>query len=187
MLSSSFSLTVIIKILAARCGDLDIFALLMRYFSAGWVAALRLQKVRQTKHRYCMCMCLSHRRWVWCQASHLWFLLGFFLPLCPLHWRHWSAPPKSSRSDNPATFTTSKKEYFHCYIIHNDNISISCQILLLFQALCKDNIYPGLGVFAKGYGKNNEPLRGYVLTFCIGLAFILIGTFCSVFSHSVQT
>ncbi|XP_056144616.1 solute carrier family 12 member 2-like [Lampris incognitus] len=45
----------------------------------------------------------------------------------------------------------------------------------VFQALCKDNIYPGLGVFAKGYGKNNEPLRGYVLTFCIGLAFILIG------------
>ncbi|XP_037633780.1 solute carrier family 12 member 2-like [Sebastes umbrosus] len=44
----------------------------------------------------------------------------------------------------------------------------------VFQALCKDNIYPGLGVFAKGYGKNNEPLRGYVLTFAIGLAFILI-------------
>ncbi|XP_056889653.1 solute carrier family 12 member 2-like [Takifugu flavidus] len=44
----------------------------------------------------------------------------------------------------------------------------------VFQALCKDNIYPGLGVFAKGYGKNNEPLRAYVLTFCIGLAFILI-------------
>ncbi|KAJ8392724.1 hypothetical protein AAFF_G00072080 [Aldrovandia affinis] len=44
----------------------------------------------------------------------------------------------------------------------------------VFQALCKDNIYPGLGMFAKGYGKNNEPLRGYILTFCIGLAFILI-------------
>ncbi|XP_055017817.1 solute carrier family 12 member 2-like [Boleophthalmus pectinirostris] len=44
----------------------------------------------------------------------------------------------------------------------------------VFQALCKDNIYPSLEVFAKGYGKNNEPLRGYVLTFCIGLAFILI-------------
>uniref|UniRef100_A0A8B9KD36 Solute carrier family 12 member 2-like n=1 Tax=Astyanax mexicanus TaxID=7994 RepID=A0A8B9KD36_ASTMX len=44
----------------------------------------------------------------------------------------------------------------------------------VFQALCKDNIYPGLRIFAKGYGKNNEPLRGYVLTFFIGLAFILI-------------
>nr|ABB84251.1 Na-K-2Cl cotransporter [Dicentrarchus labrax] len=44
----------------------------------------------------------------------------------------------------------------------------------VFQALCKDNIYPGLGMFAKGYGKNNEPLRGYILTFVIALAFILI-------------
>ncbi|KAG7245977.1 hypothetical protein CRUP_004466, partial [Coryphaenoides rupestris] len=42
------------------------------------------------------------------------------------------------------------------------------------QALCKDNIYPGLSMFAKGYGKNNEPLRGYILTFIIALGFILI-------------
>ncbi|XP_051764766.1 solute carrier family 12 member 2 isoform X1 [Ctenopharyngodon idella] len=44
----------------------------------------------------------------------------------------------------------------------------------VFQALCKDNIYPGIAVFGKGYGKNNEPLRGYLLTFAIALAFILI-------------
>ncbi|XP_053149518.1 solute carrier family 12 member 2 isoform X2 [Hemicordylus capensis] len=44
----------------------------------------------------------------------------------------------------------------------------------IFQALCKDNIYPGFLMFAKGYGKNNEPLRGYLLTFLIGLGFILI-------------
>ncbi|PWA15251.1 hypothetical protein CCH79_00020352 [Gambusia affinis] len=44
----------------------------------------------------------------------------------------------------------------------------------VFQALCKDNIYPYIGIFAKGYGKNNEPLRGYILTFGIALAFILI-------------
>ncbi|XP_044131796.1 solute carrier family 12 member 2 [Bufo gargarizans] len=44
----------------------------------------------------------------------------------------------------------------------------------VFQALCKDNIYPGLQIFAKGYGKNNEPLRGYLLTFLIALGFILI-------------
>uniref|UniRef100_A0A672JVQ4 Solute carrier family 12 member 2 n=1 Tax=Sinocyclocheilus grahami TaxID=75366 RepID=A0A672JVQ4_SINGR len=44
----------------------------------------------------------------------------------------------------------------------------------VFQALCKDKIYPGMHVFAKGYGKNKEPLRAYVLTFIIGLAFILI-------------
>ncbi|XP_043379587.1 solute carrier family 12 member 1 isoform X2 [Chelonia mydas] len=44
----------------------------------------------------------------------------------------------------------------------------------VFQALCKDNIYKALHFFAKGYGKNNEPLRGYVLTFIIAMAFILI-------------
>ncbi|XP_005603119.1 solute carrier family 12 member 1 isoform X2 [Equus przewalskii] len=44
----------------------------------------------------------------------------------------------------------------------------------VFQALCKDNIYKALQFFAKGYGKNNEPLRGYILTFVIAMAFILI-------------
>nr|XP_032800807.1 solute carrier family 12 member 1-like isoform X2 [Petromyzon marinus] len=44
----------------------------------------------------------------------------------------------------------------------------------VFQALCKDNIYPGFEMFATGYGKNNEPIRGYILTFFIALAFILI-------------
>uniref|UniRef100_A0A803T2B7 Solute carrier family 12 member 1 n=1 Tax=Anolis carolinensis TaxID=28377 RepID=A0A803T2B7_ANOCA len=44
----------------------------------------------------------------------------------------------------------------------------------VFQALCKDNIYRALHFFAKGYGKNNEPIRGYVLTFVIAMAFILI-------------
>uniref|UniRef100_A0A8C1RGS3 Solute carrier family 12 member 10, tandem duplicate 3 n=1 Tax=Cyprinus carpio TaxID=7962 RepID=A0A8C1RGS3_CYPCA len=45
----------------------------------------------------------------------------------------------------------------------------------IFQCLCKDNIYPYIGFFGKGYGKNNEPLRGYCLMFCIAMAFILIG------------
>ncbi|KAM4747698.1 solute carrier family 12 member 1 isoform 1-T1 [Rhinophrynus dorsalis] len=44
----------------------------------------------------------------------------------------------------------------------------------VFQALCKDNIYRALHFFAKGHGKNNEPIRGYVLTFIIALGFILI-------------
>ncbi|PKU43039.1 solute carrier family 12 member 2 [Limosa lapponica baueri] len=44
----------------------------------------------------------------------------------------------------------------------------------IFQALCKDNIYPAFQMFGKGYGKNNEPLRGYLLTFLIALGFILI-------------
>ncbi|KAJ3641069.1 hypothetical protein Zmor_027592 [Zophobas morio] len=45
----------------------------------------------------------------------------------------------------------------------------------VFQALCKDKLYPGIEWFAKGYGKNNEPIRGYILTFVIAVAFILIG------------
>ncbi|XP_070831927.1 solute carrier family 12 member 1 [Chaetodon trifascialis] len=45
----------------------------------------------------------------------------------------------------------------------------------VFQALCQDNIFKILHFFAKGYGKNNEPIRGYVLTFFISVAFILIG------------
>nr|XP_042710539.1 solute carrier family 12 member 2 isoform X4 [Chrysemys picta bellii] len=66
----------------------------------------------------------------------------------------------------------------------------------IFQALCKDNIYPGLLMFAKGYGKNNEPLRGYILTFLIALGFILIDvnwgsstqalTYLSALQHTVR-
>uniref|UniRef100_A0A4W4FNZ5 Solute carrier family 12 member 10, tandem duplicate 1 n=1 Tax=Electrophorus electricus TaxID=8005 RepID=A0A4W4FNZ5_ELEEL len=44
----------------------------------------------------------------------------------------------------------------------------------VFQCLCRDNIYPYIDFFAKGYGKNNEPLRAYILTYFIALAFILI-------------
>ncbi|XP_076846797.1 solute carrier family 12 member 10, tandem duplicate 1 [Brachyhypopomus gauderio] len=44
----------------------------------------------------------------------------------------------------------------------------------VFQCLCRDNIYPYIGFFAKGYGKNNEPLRAYILTYLIALCFILI-------------
>uniref|UniRef100_A0A0A9WLJ8 Bumetanide-sensitive sodium-(Potassium)-chloride cotransporter n=1 Tax=Lygus hesperus TaxID=30085 RepID=A0A0A9WLJ8_LYGHE len=45
----------------------------------------------------------------------------------------------------------------------------------VFQALCKDNLYPYISFFGKGYGKGQEPVRGYVLTFFIALAFILVG------------
>ena len=45
----------------------------------------------------------------------------------------------------------------------------------IFQALCKDALYPYIGWFGKGYGKNNEPVRGYILTFFIAIGFILIG------------
>ncbi len=45
----------------------------------------------------------------------------------------------------------------------------------LFQALCRDKLFPYLHVFGKGYGKNDEPLRAYALTFVIALACVLIG------------
>ncbi|XP_025029141.1 solute carrier family 12 member 3-like [Python bivittatus] len=44
----------------------------------------------------------------------------------------------------------------------------------VFQCLCQDNLYPLIGFFAKGYGKNKEPLRAYGLTFILAIAFILI-------------
>ncbi|XP_054288120.1 bumetanide-sensitive sodium-(potassium)-chloride cotransporter isoform X2 [Macrosteles quadrilineatus] len=44
----------------------------------------------------------------------------------------------------------------------------------LIQALGIDRIYPGLIFFSKGYGKHGEPYRGYVLTFIISAAFVLI-------------
>ncbi|CAH2269402.1 jg16428 [Pararge aegeria aegeria] len=45
----------------------------------------------------------------------------------------------------------------------------------VFQALCQDKLYPYLEFFAKGYGANNEPVRGYALTFIIAISFILMG------------
>uniref|UniRef100_A0A3Q3KIT6 Solute carrier family 12 member 3 n=1 Tax=Monopterus albus TaxID=43700 RepID=A0A3Q3KIT6_MONAL len=44
----------------------------------------------------------------------------------------------------------------------------------IFQCLCRDNIYPYIGFFGKGYGKNDEPLRAYILCYVIAVAFILI-------------
>lgn len=43
------------------------------------------------------------------------------------------------------------------------------------QCLCKDQLYPLIGFFGKGYGKNSEPIRGYMLTYVIAIGFILIG------------
>ncbi|XP_025026282.1 solute carrier family 12 member 3 [Python bivittatus] len=44
----------------------------------------------------------------------------------------------------------------------------------VFQCLCKDQLYPAISFFGKGYGKNNEPIRGYMLTYLIAVGFILI-------------
>ncbi|XP_040838050.1 solute carrier family 12 member 3 isoform X3 [Ochotona curzoniae] len=44
----------------------------------------------------------------------------------------------------------------------------------VFQCLCKDQLYPLIGFFGKGYGKNHEPVRGYLLAYIIAVAFIII-------------
>ncbi|NWW36656.1 S12A3 protein, partial [Panurus biarmicus] len=44
----------------------------------------------------------------------------------------------------------------------------------VFQCLCKDQLYPLIGFFGKGYGRNSEPIRGYMLTYVIAVGFILI-------------
>uniref|UniRef100_A0A3Q3FZ43 Solute carrier family 12 member 3 n=1 Tax=Kryptolebias marmoratus TaxID=37003 RepID=A0A3Q3FZ43_KRYMA len=44
----------------------------------------------------------------------------------------------------------------------------------IFQRLCKDEIYPFIIFFAKGYGKNNEPIRAYILCYLIAVIFILV-------------
>ncbi|XP_008833146.1 solute carrier family 12 member 3 isoform X4 [Nannospalax galili] len=44
----------------------------------------------------------------------------------------------------------------------------------VFQCLCQDQLYPLIGFFGKGYGKNKEPIRGYLLAYAIAVAFIII-------------
>ncbi|KAK7489742.1 hypothetical protein BaRGS_00019137 [Batillaria attramentaria] len=46
----------------------------------------------------------------------------------------------------------------------------------VFQALGKDKLFPLIGYFAKGYGKNGEPRRGYLLTFLICIGMTCIGS-----------
>ncbi|KAK2899953.1 solute carrier family 12 member 3-like [Channa argus] len=44
----------------------------------------------------------------------------------------------------------------------------------ILQCLCRDNIYPYIGFFEKGYGRSDEPLRAYLLTYIICIIFICI-------------
>ncbi|XP_041853980.1 solute carrier family 12 member 3 [Melanotaenia boesemani] len=44
----------------------------------------------------------------------------------------------------------------------------------VFQCLCKDHLYPLISFFGKGYGKNDEPIRSYLLAYLIASCFILI-------------
>ena len=44
-----------------------------------------------------------------------------------------------------------------------------------FQAVCKDNLFPGISFFGKGIGPGDEPRRAYILSFVIAAGFIAIG------------
>ncbi|CAJ0960951.1 unnamed protein product, partial [Mesorhabditis belari] len=45
----------------------------------------------------------------------------------------------------------------------------------VFQAVCKDRLFPKIDFFAKGYGKDDEPRRAYALVGILALAVIMIG------------
>ncbi|XP_065313882.1 solute carrier family 12 member 1-like isoform X2 [Gordionus sp. m RMFG-2023] len=45
----------------------------------------------------------------------------------------------------------------------------------VFQALCRDKIFPKIHVLAVGSKKNDDPYRIYILSFAIAVLFILIG------------
>ncbi|TKR87167.1 hypothetical protein L596_011614 [Steinernema carpocapsae] len=45
----------------------------------------------------------------------------------------------------------------------------------VFQAVCKDRLFPYINIFAKQYGKDEEPRRAYLLGFVLAMVMILIG------------
>uniref|UniRef100_A0A0K0FNR5 Solute carrier family 12 member 3 n=1 Tax=Strongyloides venezuelensis TaxID=75913 RepID=A0A0K0FNR5_STRVS len=45
----------------------------------------------------------------------------------------------------------------------------------IFQALCQDDLFPGLSIFGKGKGPTNEPYPAYFLTFFLTCCINLIG------------
>ena len=44
----------------------------------------------------------------------------------------------------------------------------------IFQAVCKDKIFPGIDIFGREYGRNGEPRNGYLLTLAIAAGFTAI-------------
>ncbi|KAK3594337.1 hypothetical protein CHS0354_026214 [Potamilus streckersoni] len=50
----------------------------------------------------------------------------------------------------------------------------------VFQAVCKDKIFPKILFFAKGYGASDNPARAYILAYVLGVAFICIGDLNSI-------
>lgn len=88
--------------------------------------------------------------------------------------------PKSLSGTNTHIYKTmfSLFHFTRCNVIAL--LCFHCLILVLFffslcQCLCRDKLYPFIGFFGKGYGKNEEPLRSYLLAYIIAVCFILIG------------
>lgn len=44
----------------------------------------------------------------------------------------------------------------------------------IFQAVCKDKLFPYINWFGKGFGKGDEPRRGYFLAFVMSIFVVLI-------------
>ena len=42
------------------------------------------------------------------------------------------------------------------------------------KAVGKDNIYPGVNFFEKGYNANNDPFRGYILIFVASMGVVML-------------
>ncbi len=56
----------------------------------------------------------------------------------------------------------------------------------VLMALARDEIFPFLKPFAKGYGPNDEPIPGYLVTLCIVVVAIAIGDLNSVSPYITQ-
>eukprot|EP00163_Fabomonas_tropica_P020036 TRINITY_DN351_c0_g3_i1.p1 TRINITY_DN351_c0_g3~~TRINITY_DN351_c0_g3_i1.p1 ORF type:complete len:854 (+),score=209.64 TRINITY_DN351_c0_g3_i1:936-3497(+) len=50
----------------------------------------------------------------------------------------------------------------------------------VFQAVCKDNLFPFLRYFGRGHGASEEPYEAYVLTFVIAAIFLVVGDLNSI-------
>lgn len=53
----------------------------------------------------------------------------------------------------------------------------------VFQALCRDNIFPYISFFGKGYGTGDDPRRAGVLCLIVAAALLLIGIYLLIFKE----
>ena len=62
-----------------------------------------------------------------------------------------------------ATLSSALSDFFSC--------------VALLEVIAADKLYPYwlIGFLGKGYGVSKQPLRAYVCTFIVALAFVLIG------------